>query len=152
MVRKLPFTQEEFKEIYSKVPRLCVDLVIVTEKGFILTLRTANGYVGKWHIPGGTVYYREPIKKSVKRIADEELGINVNIKSFYGYQEYFSEVKERGFGYTVTLVFICEPVGSEFKLDNQARKMSFFKIPPDNTIAEQKKLLNELSGKFFPQI
>lgn len=145
MTRKLPFTTEEFKGIYSKVPRLCVNLVIRSDKGFIMTLRTKNGYEGLWHIPGGTVLYRESIKKAVKRIAKEELGIEISIKKFYGYLEYFSEVKGRGFGYTVSLVFLCEPVGSEFKLDNQAEKVDFFKMPPDNTIPEQKELLENLA-------
>lgn len=144
MKRKQPFTYEEFKDIYSKVPRLCVDLVVKTEKGVLLTFRTKNGYENQWHLPGGTVYYRERVEDAVKRVANEELGIDVVTKKFVGYLEYFSEVKERGFGYTITLVFICEPMNSEFKLDDQVEKAEFFNKIPDNTIAEQKILLDKL--------
>jgi ADP-ribose pyrophosphatase YjhB (NUDIX family) len=147
MKRKLPFTFEEFKTIYSKVPRLCVDLVVETNKGYLLTLRQKNGYEGQWHIPGGTVYYREAIKKSVERVAKEELGIKISITKFLGYLEYFSEVKERGFGYTVTLVFLCKAIGTNFHLDDQTEKVGVFKKPPINTIVEQKKLLNKLIYK-----
>jgi ADP-ribose pyrophosphatase YjhB (NUDIX family) len=142
--RKLPLTAKEFKEIYSKVPRLCVDLVIVTEDGFLLTLRKKHGYEGQWHLPGGTIYYGESVKKAVKRIAEEELGVDVKIMDNYGYLEYFSEVKERGYGYTISLVFICKPRSVKFMLDDQVEKVSFFKLPPENTILEQKKLLKEM--------
>ncbi|MBP9759417.1 NUDIX hydrolase [Candidatus Dojkabacteria bacterium] len=144
MKRKQPFTFEEFKAIYSKVPRLCVDLVIKTEKGVLLTFRTKNGYENQWHLPGGTIYYRERAEDAVKRVAMEELGIDVVINKFAGYLEYFSEVKERGFGYTVTLVFICKPINSEFKLDDQTEKVEFFDKIPDNTISEQKVFLEQL--------
>lgn len=142
--RKQPFTFEEFKTIYSKVPRLCVDLVIQTEKGVLLTFRVKNGYENQWHLPGGTIYYREKAEDAVKRVAKEELGIDVNIKKFVGYLEYFSEVKERGFGYTITLVFVCEPLNSKFKLDDQTEKVEFFDKAPLNTISEQKDLLAKL--------
>jgi ADP-ribose pyrophosphatase YjhB (NUDIX family) len=140
-MRKLPFSFEEFKEIYSKVPRLCVELVIRTEKGVLLTLRQKNGYEGQWHMPGGTVYYREGVEAAVKRIASEEVGMEVAVGKFLGYLEYPSEEKERGFGYTVSLVFECSPKGTHLELDDQAEKADFFITPPDNTIAEQKEFL-----------
>lgn len=141
MLRKQPFSFEEFKEIYSKVPRLCVDLVIKDKKGFLLTLREKNGYEGLWHFPGGTVYYREPVKEAVKRVAKEELGVDIIIQEFAGYIEYLSEEKERGFGYTLSLVFVCKLKNSDFDLDNQVAKVDFFPKPPTNTIEEQKAFL-----------
>ncbi|OGM26618.1 hypothetical protein A3D00_01210 [Candidatus Woesebacteria bacterium RIFCSPHIGHO2_02_FULL_38_9] len=145
MNRKQPLTYDEFKVIYSKVPRLCVDLVIKNNKEVLLTLRQKNGYEGQWHLPGGTVYYREPIQKAIKRIAKEELGIEISIEKFVGYLEYFSEEKERGFGYTVSLVFRCKSNDSNLNLDNQVEKAQYFKTPPNNTIVEQKDLLIKLS-------
>ncbi|MFZ3301799.1 MAG: NUDIX hydrolase [Microgenomates group bacterium] len=147
MNRKQPFTFEEFKTIYSKVPRLCVDLVIKTEKGVLLTFRAKNGYENQWHLPGGTIYYRERVEDAVKRVAKEELGIDITITKFAGYLEYFSEVKERGFGYTISLVFVCEPLNTEFELDDQVEKIGFFDKPPEDTITEQKDLLNNLLSK-----
>jgi ADP-ribose pyrophosphatase YjhB (NUDIX family) len=144
MNRKRPFTFEEFKSIYSKVPRLCVDLVIKNNDKVLLTLRQKNGYEGQWHLPGGTVMYRESINDAAKRIADEELGIRIKIEKFFGYLEYFSEEKERGFGYTVSLVFVCKPENDSFELDDQVERIQYFKTPPDNTIYEQKELLSKL--------
>lgn len=143
MTRKLPLTFEEFKSIYSKVPRLCVDLLIKTDKGYLFTLRQKHGYEGQWHLPGGTVYYKEPVKDTVARIAKEELGIGVSIEKFIGYLEFFSEEKERGFGYTITLVFLCKPKSTKFKLDDHAEKVDFFKNCPENTILEHKDFLSK---------
>lgn len=142
--RKLPFTFEEFKSIYSRVPRLCVDIVIQTEKGVLLTFRTKNGYLNQWHLPGGTVYYREKATDAVHRVAKEELGIEVEIEKFHGYLEYPSEEKERGFGYTVTLVFVCKMKSNDISLDDQVEKVEFFKEIPENTIVEQKELLRSI--------
>ncbi len=142
MSRKLPLTFTEFKTIYSKVPRLCVDLLIKTKNGYLLTLRQKNGYAGQWHIPGGTVYFQEKISDTIKRIAFEEIGTTVIVKKPLGYVEYFSEVKERGFGYTISLAFLCKlPKNFKISLDNQVEKYEFFKVIPKNTILEQKELI-----------
>jgi ADP-ribose pyrophosphatase YjhB (NUDIX family) len=147
MKRKQPFTYDEFKAIYSKVPRLCVDLVIKNKNGYLLTLRKKNGYEGLWHLPGGTVYYREHAPDAVKRIAKEELGTRVAIQKFIGFLEYPSEEKERGFGYSVSLLFLCKLTSSSLNLDDQAERVEFFKTIPENTIYEQRCLLDQLLKK-----
>lgn len=144
MKRKLPFTFEEFKTIYYKVPRLCVDLVIKDKDKLLLTLRKKHGWEGKWHLPGGTIYFKEPIFEAVKRVSQEELGIEVNIEKHLGFIEYFSEEKERGFGYTVSLVFLCNISSGELELDDQAERAEFFQSLPDNIIDEQKIFLDKL--------
>ena len=144
MNRKQPFTFKEFKAIYSKVPRLCVDLVIKNSKGILLTMRQKNGWVGQWHLPGGTVYYKEALENTVKRIAKEELGIEITMGKFIGYLEYFSEEKERGFGYSVSLVFLCKSDNSNLSLDDQVEEAKYFKTLLENTVKEQKDLLEKL--------
>jgi len=144
MNRKQPFTFEEFKDIYSKVPRLCVDLVIQTEDGILLTLREKNGYVGQWHLPGGTVFYRESSESAIQRVAKEELNVEVSVIKLLGYIEYFSEVEKRGFGYAVSLAFLCKLESSDIKLDDQASKSQFFKVIPENTVTEQKAFFEKL--------
>ncbi len=146
MSRQQPLTFKEFKSIYSRVPRLCVDLLIKTPDGYLLTLRQKNGYQNQWHMPGGTVFFREKITDAIQRIAQEEIGTKVIIKKSLGYIEYFSEVAERGFGYTVSLAFLCT-LSKNFKLslDNQVEKYGFFKTIPDNTITEQKELIQNLT-------
>jgi len=143
MARKQPLSIDEFKTICSKVTRLCVDLVIKTDQGYLLTLRQKNGWIGQWHLPGGTVHYREKIEGAVKRIAKEELGIEVAIEKFVKYIEYFNEEKERGYGYSVSLVFLCKPCSTNFNVDDEVQRMGFFKSAPENTIREQKEFLEK---------
>ena len=61
-----PFSSEEFRSIYSKVPRLCVEVIIKTSGGIVLSLRKLPSWHGKWHIPGGTVYYKEKVADAGK--------------------------------------------------------------------------------------
>ncbi len=142
MNRKLPFTYDEFKKIYSQVPRLTVDLLIKDKNGFLLILRKSFGWEGQWHLPGGTVYYQEKVEDAVHRVAREELGVDVTIEKFMRYIEYPNEVNERGFGYTVSLLFECSlPAGSTLTNDET---IEFFLKVPDNTIVEQKRVLETI--------
>ncbi len=141
MARKLPFTFEQFKNIYSQVPRLAVDLIIKNDKELLLTLRTKNGYVNTWHLPGGTVHYQEAVADAAKRVAKDELGIEINNLKFLGYIEYLDEEKYRGFGHTVSLVFLCHPISQKLTLDDQAAKAEYFKKLPENIITQQKEFI-----------
>ncbi len=145
MPRKQPFSIEEFKSIYSRVPRICVDLIIKNEQGVLLTLRQENGWVGQWHLPGGTVYLGEKVEDAIDRVAMEELGIKLKVEKLLNYMEYHSEKKERGYGQSISLAFLCAPLSSEIKIDNQVAEFKFFSSLPDKTIAEQAKFLTENS-------
>lgn len=134
-----PISYEEFKAIYSKVPRLCVDLIIHTDQGYLMTLREnpRDGWVGQWHFPGGTVYMYESLEDALRRKAEEELGIEIEIEKLLGYTECHSERKERGFGYSVGLEFLCHITKGE--PDGRGGKVGFFTTPPENTILEHKE-------------
>ncbi|MFH0805336.1 MAG: NUDIX domain-containing protein, partial [Patescibacteria group bacterium] len=69
IVKKLPFS--EFKSIYSRVPRLCVEIMVKTNNGVLLLKRNIDPEKGKWHLPGGTVLKGERLEDTVKRVAME---------------------------------------------------------------------------------
>lgn len=74
---KHPFSPEEFRAIYSKVPRVCIDLVFRTSSSggpqrVLLTRRTIDPKV--WHLPGGTVQHGESLFEAANRVAKRELG------------------------------------------------------------------------------
>lgn len=145
MSRQQPLTFKEFKSIYSRVPRLCVDLLIKTPQGYLLTLRQKNGWIGQWHLPGGTVCFQEKIADTISRIALEEIGTKVIVKKLLGVVEYSSELKERGFGYSISLNYLCKlPPNFVLTLDDQAEKYGFFKTLPNNTVLEQKEFIAKL--------
>lgn len=144
---KQPFTAEEFKDIYSRVPRLTVEVVVQNEKGVLLTLRKLPSWHNMWHFPGGTVYLKEPLEEAVRRIAREELGVEVEPERLLGYIEYPSEEKERGFGWSVGLAFRCRIVKGEVRGSDQAEEARFFKTPPPDAIPEVKRFLENLSSR-----
>ncbi len=65
----MPLTEEEFREIYSKVPRLTVEVIVQSSRGILLTKRASGPCSGLWHIPGGTVRFGEPLVAAVSRVA-----------------------------------------------------------------------------------
>jgi len=140
---KYPFSYREYKSIYSKVPRLAVELVIRSGDETLFILRRNYGWEGLWHIPGATLYYGETIAHCLVRTAREELGVDVKIRKFLGYNEYPSERKERGFGTSVGLIFFCtiSPKNREILLKRE--DIRFFKKLPNNIVSEQKLFLRK---------
>lgn len=144
MSQSKPFSPEEFKAIFSKVPRLTVDAVIRTPTGVVLTLRKGNiGWDNMWHTPGGTLLFKEKLEDGIHRVVEEELGIKIKIIKVLGYLEYHSEEKERGFGYSVSVTMLCDYVSGELKINEDASEVKTFTTLPDNIIPEQKQLLIE---------
>lgn len=133
---KKPFTLKEFKNIYSKVPRLCVDLIIKDTNGIILTLRKLPDYNNQWHFPGGTVYYKETISNAIQRVARDEIGISVNVEKLINFIQFESEDKEKGFGWTVSLAFLCSPKEGLMKPNEDASEIKSFKTIPKNILKE----------------
>lgn len=144
--RQKPFSAEEFKEIYSKVPRLTVEVVIKTSRGVVLMKRQEKSWQGQWHIPGGTVLYQETLHQAVQRMAQEELGIKVTIKKLLGYIEYPSEEQERGFGWSVGIAFLCH-LEDEGQVDFgrwEKNGIECFIQLPDELIKEQTAMLSSI--------
>mgnify|MGYP001614488539 CR=1 FL=1 len=137
-----PLSSEEFRSIYSKVPRLCVDLIIKMQGGVILTLRNLPDYYNMWHLPGGTVRYKETIEHAVSRIAQEELNLSVKIVRTLGYMEFSNEEKERGFGWAVSIAVLCTSDLGEFTVGKGASEARVFIELPNAMIPEQKAFLS----------
>lgn len=135
-IRKLPL--KEFKTIYSKVPRLCVDLVIRNKQGTLLTKRDIPPDLGWWHFPGGTVLIGETLKNTVQRVAKEELNTKVKIKKLLGFLEY---TDGSGLGYPISAVFIVKPLTKELAGGEQAKTIGYFNTIPEKTLPEVKKFL-----------
>lgn len=144
MVKRI--SSKQFKNIYKRVPRLCVDLVIKNSDGILLTLRNIPPAKGYWHLPGGTVLHGESLEKAAKRVLKQELGVDIETITQLGILEYITS--QTNFGHSVSVVFLVKlPVKSEtyqIKLDNQASEFKFFKKIPDRTIIEQRIFLTKL--------
>ena len=138
MPKRLP--SEEFNRIYSKVPRLCVDIVVKSSEGILLTKRAIPPSIGYWHIPGGTIMHGETLEQAVKRVAEKELGVDVKIIKILGATEFLSD-KTTIMGHAVSIPHLVKVISGKIKLDNQASEYRFFKKIPGKTIPEHKKFL-----------
>lgn len=136
-------SSEEFEYIFKRVPRLCVDLVIKDRDGVLLTLRNIPPSKGKWHLPGGTVLHGEKLEEAVKRVAKQELNIEVSVAQELGIIEYISS-KTTKLGHAVAIAFLCHIKKGDIKLDRQASDFEFFRKIPEKTISEQKAFLRSL--------
>lgn len=133
----------EYRYVFSRVPRFCVELVLVTEKGLVLTKRKQLTWKGFWHIPGGSVMYDECVEQAVKRIGKTELGIEVKVGELLGYAEY-DETKYRGYGKSNSLIFQVEVLsGTLSKVNEDGEQIKAFKKLPKDLVPEQKEWLEK---------
>ena len=131
-------TEKEFKSIYAKVPRLCIELIIIQGRKILLTKRSIEPFNGLWHIPGKGILFRETIKEAIDRVAKEELGIRVYPEKFLGYVEYLND----GFRHSVSLSFKCRIKGNKKpRVLEQADEIKFFNKIPKKTIPSHRKFL-----------
>jgi 8-oxo-dGTP diphosphatase len=137
-----PLPQAEFDWIFSRVPRLTVEVVIASaEKGVLLTLRDFGPCRGLWHLPGGTVRFGEPAVDAVARVARDELGVSVTVGALLGYIEYPSHY-EHGLDSPVGLAFETKLTTGEVpRTDAHAR---WFPDPPEAMHDEQRRFLGNL--------
>ncbi len=143
-MRKL--SKKEFDTVFKKVPRVTVDIIIKDRRGILLIKRSIKPDIGKWHLPGGTVWYKEKIIDAVRRKAKEETGLEIRIKKFLGIFEFF-RWKEPGYGHIIDLVFLSEPTGGKLKGNAKTAGtiLKFFKrlpkniLLPDNVVTQEQK-------------
>lgn len=145
-----PFTNKEFISIYERVPRFCVEVIVQTEDGVLLTKRDITPCKGYWHFPGGTVYLKETFKKAVKRIAKEELNLNVEPIKSISEMEFIHNYKQKGQRHMVSIAYLVKVKDiKNLKLDRQGSKAMFCKLPesvPKHTVKEHAILLKGYLG------
>lgn len=135
------FSLEEFENIYSKVPRLTVEVIVRNGEGEIyLTKRAIEPCKGQWHLPGGTVFFGESLVESVKRVASRELGITVTAVKSNGYIEYPSHYLN-GLDTPVGLVFEVVSYEGVVAPNKEALEGGWFTKLPSNTHADQDTFL-----------
>ncbi len=135
-----PLPQAEFDAIYAKVPRLTVEVVVTSPNGVVLTRREAGPCRGLWHIPGGTVRFGEPLIDAVRRVAQDELGIEVAPDGLLGYIEYPSHLR-RGLDWPVGIAFSAHVTAGRVR--PEADRVGWFAVLPEEMHDEQRSFLRE---------
>ena len=143
-VKKIPF--KEYKRIYSTVPRLSVEVVLLIDKEIALTKRDIPPAIGKWHIPGGTVLMGETLKKAVERIAQEEMEEKVEIQKMLGVIDEYHFTKY--FDQPVGIVFLVK-LKNKTSVINKNKKYKLFKDMPKNMIKAQRDFIIKHKKELF---
>jgi len=142
--QKYPFTSEEFFAIYSKVPRLSVDLIIRTSEGVAMTKVPAHHTTAdEWYLPGGTVYFGETLVAAAERIARSELGVEVTIGEQLGYVEYVQHNAAGYNGWPVAILFEAAITGGTLSESDYGHPVVCFTEVPANIIADQRTALEK---------
>ena len=137
-------TDEEYKFIFSRVPRLCLDFIIIKDNKIILSKRDIEPYKGFWHLPGGMVRYKESFDDAAERILQDELGVSSTNKELIGFIEFPEEVNENGLHvHSVSIVFKTKLDEGKIRGSKQAGEVDFFESLPEGVIPAQNKFLEE---------
>lgn len=132
-----PLTPAEFDEIYSRVPRLTVEIIVRDSDGAVfLTKRSVPPCVGQWHLPGGTVRFAEPLLEAVRRIARREICIDVRQALNNGFIEYPSHYLN-GLDSPVGIVFEATYYTGEPQAGADAEDGRWFTRVPDEMHGDQ---------------
>lgn len=144
-IQKLP--RPEFKTIYCKVPRLCIDLIIENKEGVLLIERAIDPGKGLWHLPGGTLLLGETILVAATRIVKEETGLEVKKIDFLGLMEFANP--GNAFFHTVSIVHRCLCSETPVTGSYQGYKLKFTNMLPEKMIIEQKVFLSTHLNNMF---
>ena len=113
------------------------------ERGVLLKVRDIPPNQGAWHIPGGTVLFGEPLEATVKRVARDELQLEVEAGELLGYIEYPSHY-ENGLDSPVGLAFRSHRAdGASTELPEGCE---YFHELPAGLYAEQRDFLSRQLG------
>lgn len=131
-------SDEDYNFIYSKAPRICVDLLIKNKEGKIfLTKRDIEPYLGHWHFPGGRIKFRETIADAVRRIAKGELGYDItDAGKVVGVCEFLEEYQQANPRHSISLVHLIE-----VDINISVKNGVWFNKIPDPMIPPQKEFL-----------
>lgn len=139
MKKDYSLSAQEFKSIYSKVPRLTVELVLTSDSGILLTKRAIEPCKGQWHLPGSTVVFAESLLDAARRTAKRELGIEIIQTKNIGYIEYPSHYLH-GLDTPIGIVFECSFDG-DIRPNNESLTYGWFKKIPRPIHADQDQFL-----------
>jgi len=148
-MQKHPLTQKEFDSIFSKVPRLTVEVVVFTNNGIVMTKIPKGPAKGQWNVPGGTVQFGEKLAEAAERVAKAELGIEVTVGENIGYIEYPELLAAGESGWPVGIVFEAMIVSGKLTESDYGEVVQCFKQVPENTIPSQARFLSDYLLKIY---
>lgn len=135
-------TDDEYNFIYGnkdmgRVPRVCVDALIVQKRKILLVKRNIEPFKGYWALAGGGILFGESADKALKRILRSELGVGAVSKKLIGNIEHYPDGPNK---HSVSMAYLVE-INSAPKPKEQADEIRFFSEIPENTQPYQAEFL-----------
>lgn len=126
--------EEVYAVIQRRVPEVCVEVLVEHDGGVLLARRTNEPLEGRWFWPGSRLYKGEGLEPAARRVARQELGLEINLTGRLGvYCHYWETSAVEGVDsrHTVNIVFRGEPVQETFEitLDDQHDAYRFVSSP-----------------------
>jgi len=119
-----------------------VDAIILIKDSIVLIRRRNPPFRGMWALPGGFVEYGETVEHAVRREAKEETGLDVEIERLVGV---YSDPDRDPRGHTVSICFLCRPVGGSLKANTDSVDVKEFKLSKIPRLAfDHEKILRDL--------
>lgn len=148
--KKSYLTDSDYKFIFSRVPRLCLDFVVVKDDKILLAKREIDPCKGCWSLPGGMVRYKESLNDAAERILKEELGLKSVERRLIGYVEFPDEINKNGVHiHSVSIVFLTKLEEGGITGSEQAQEVRFFESLPEEINQEQGKFLKRNWNSFI---
>lgn len=137
----------DFLSIYSKVPRLTVDVVVFLKGKVLLALRDENPYINEWNLPGGTIYKDERVEEAAVRIIKRETDLDVRAGKFITFLEFPKEQRSGTSMHTISIVIEAYLIDDVDSKKIHLPKVAFFDTIPENTVFEHAELVKKLLEK-----
>ncbi len=123
--------EDLYSEFLSRLPQVSVELFLENDGEVLLCRRNNRPQKGEWFWPGSRLRKGEELREAARRVAEEELGIEIEIKDFLGvYSHFWEESAFEGVDtlHTVNVVFHVVPEGDpeDITLDGQHGDFEFF--------------------------
>ena len=137
--QKLPY--DKVLESFKLAPRIAIDLWVKNEDGGVLyTKRDVEPYKGMWHLPGSFLLLGETVDECIKRLAEEELGLEIAGNGFK--LRYLDEDLQEPRGHVVHLVYEVRVKKSEVA---EIESKKFFFEPPAYMIPTHRNIFLNVS-------
>lgn len=138
MVKKL--SKKDFYDIYAKVPRLCIELVLHWKGGIVFTKRNIPPKKGVWHLPGKTMLKGMNLEENIRYVARDELGVEIDEIKFIEVFDWYGSKNTTG--QVISLVYQAGiSDGQKIQLNKESSAIKVFKNLPENSMEEYKKYL-----------
>lgn len=135
-------TDEDYKYVFSRAPRACVDMIVGFQGKLVLVKRAIEPSKDMWSFPGGRIRHRETVEDAVNRIAMDEIGVKVEVKKLVDYMEFLNE----DYQHSLSILLLVNIKDGDIKLNFQSSEVGFFDSLPDNMQPQHKTAYERYRG------